>query len=439
MFGRKFRGGVHPHDSKFAAGSAIETLPAPKEIILPLSMHIGAPARPVVQGGDEVKVGQLVAEAGGFVSANIHSPVSGVVRTIEPRDHPLGRKLPCLVIDNDEQDTAVEFEAVADWHTLDNKALIDRIHRGGIVGMGGATFPTHVKLSPPPKMKIDAVIANGVECEPYLTSDHRMMLEHPDAILEGLQIVMRIFGLDHGTVGIEQNKPDAIERMRKAANGYAGIHVLSLPVRYPQGAEKQLIYAATKREVPSGGLPMNVGCLVQNVSTLAALRDAVVEGKPLIERIVTVTGEAIRHPRNLRVRFGTPIRQLIEAAGGYKTPAAKIINGGPMMGLAQYSIDTPVIKGTSGILALPPELAPVVAEGPCLRCGNCVRACPMGLMPAELAKAVQREDFAEADALGVLDCIECGSCAFGCPAQIKLVQWLRFGKAEAMARRKKKE
>jgi len=437
MIGRMFRGGVHPPEKKLSADVPVKPLPVPEQVIVPLSMHIGAPAKPVVQGGDEVKLGQLIAESSGFVSANIHSPVSGVVRTIEPRDHPLGRKLPCFVIDNDGKDDAVEFTPLGDWPTAEPKALIEAIHAAGIVGMGGATFPTHVKLSPPPQFPIDTVIANGVECEPYLTSDHRLMLEHPDRVLEGLRIVMRVLGLDKGFIGIEQNKPDAIALMREKVADHPGVEVLALPVRYPQGAEKQLIYAATKREIPSGGLPMNVGCLVQNVGTLAAIRDAVVEGKPLVERIVTVTGEAVAQPVNLLVRLGTPIRLLIEAAGGATVPTAKVISGGPMMGLAQYTDQTPVIKGSSGLLVLGPEQAPVIEAGPCIRCGACVRGCPMGLQPTELARLVQNDDFAAAEAWGVLDCIECGSCAFGCPAHIKLVHWIRFGKAEVMARRKK--
>lgn len=437
MSRRMFRGGVHPPERKLSADMAIEVLPAPDEIVLPLSMHIGAPAKPVVQGGDEVKLGQLVAEAGGFVSAPIHSPVSGKVRRIEDRDHPLGRKLPCIIIDNDHRDDAVEFTPPADWRALDPQAIIDAVHDAGIVGMGGATFPTHVKLSPPPKMVIDTVIANGVECEPYLTSDHRMMLERPEKILTGLQIVMHVFGIEKGFIGIEINKPDAIELIKKKAVDYPGVKVLALPVRYPQGAEKQLIYAATRREIPSGALPMAVNCLVQNVSTLAAIRDALVEGKPLIERVATVTGEAIKQPKNLQIRFGTPLWSLIDAAGGYREPAAKLINGGPMMGLAQYTPATPAIKGTSGVLALPERLVEIVEAGPCLRCGMCVRGCPMGLLPAELAKAVQNGLLAEAEALGALDCIECGSCGYGCPAHIKLMHWIRLGKAQVMAKRRK--
>ena len=436
MSKRMFRGGAHPPEQKFSAQKPVEVLPPSDEVILPLSMHIGAPAKPLVQGGDEVLMGQPVAEPGGFVSAFVHSPVSGTVRTIEPRDHPLGRKLPCIVIDNDGKDRQVEFQPHGDWQTADAKDLIEITRSAGIVGMGGATFPTHVKLSPPPKLKIDTVIANGVECEPYLTADHRLMLEQPDKVLTGLSVVMRVFGLKEGFLGIERNKPDVIELMLKKASDYPGVRVVDLPVRYPQGAEKQLIYAVRRREVPSGGLPMAVGCLVQNVGTLAAISDAVTIGKPLFERIVTVTGEAVREPKNLLARVGTPLRELVNEAGGYTEDAAKLISGGPMMGLAQYTLETPVIKGTSGVLCLPPANVQLIEPGPCLRCGACVRGCPMGLMPAELARLVQNGKFDEAERVNVLDCIECGTCSYNCPSHIKLVHWLRFGKAQAMAKRK---
>jgi len=434
---RRFYGGVHPPEKKFSAERAIEVLPVPGEMVVPLSMHIGAPAKPVVQGGDEVKVGQVLGEPGGFVSAYIHSPVSGTVRKIEPRDHPLGRPLPCVIIDNDGADETVDFTPLVRWEETAPEELLDAVFKAGIVGMGGATFPTHVKLKPPPNFHIDTVIANGVECEPYLTADHRMMLEHPAKILEGMRIVMRILGVKRGFLGIEMNKPDAIELMTQKARTVDEIEVVPLQVRYPQGAEKQLIYACTGREVPSGGLPMAVGVVVQNVSTLAAIRDAVVKGKPLFERVVTVTGEAVTTPKNLLVRVGTPLRLLIEAAGGLNGDAAKIISGGPMMGLAQHVQNVPIIKGSSGVLCLPPELVDVSPPAPCIRCGACVGVCPAGLLPTDLVRLVENNKFDEADRLGVMDCIECGSCAFGCPSRIKLVQWIRLGKAEVMARKKK--
>ncbi len=431
------RGGVHPPEKKFSADSVIEVLPVPDEIVVPLSMHLGAPAKPVVQGGDEVRLGQIIAEPAGFISAYIHSPVSGTVRKIEPRDHPLGRALPCIIIDNDGRDEAVDFTPIADWRNVAPDTLLDIVFKAGVVGMGGATFPTHVKLNPPAKFKIDTVIANGVECEPYLTADHRLMLEQPDNLLEGLRIALHILGVAKGYIGIEKNKPDAIALLREKTRDAGDIEVVPLRVRYPQGAEKQLIYACTKRQVPSGGLPMNVGCVVQNVGTLATIRDAIILGRPVIERIVTVTGEAIAQPKNFLVRLGTPIRDLIEAAGGTKEPPAKIISGGPMMGLAQHTRTVPIIKGSSGVLCLPESLVEIIDPGPCLRCGHCVSVCPVGLPATDLARLVEGEKIEAAETLGLMDCIECGSCAFACPSHISLVQWIRIGKAEAMARKKK--
>ncbi|NLH47321.1 MAG: electron transport complex subunit RsxC [Myxococcales bacterium] len=436
---RRFRGGVHPPEFKFSAGRPVEVLPPPGEMVLPLSMHLGAPAKPLVQGGERVLRGQALAEPSGFVSAYIHSPVSGVVRKIEPRDHPLGKPLPSIVIDNDGQDETVAFTPLTDWQTADPAQLLEAVQRAGVVGMGGATFPTHVKLKPPAQFKIDTVIANGVECEPYLTADHRLMLEEPERILTGLRIVLRILGVRKGRIGIERNKPDAIALLRQKTAGADDIEVVDLHVRYPQGAEKQLIFACTGRQVPTGGLPMNVGAVVQNVGTLAAIHDAVVLGQPVMERIVTVTGQAIKEPKNLRVRCGTPIHWLIEAAGGAIEPFAKVISGGPMMGLAQYNLNTPVIKGSSGVLCLPAAMVQAIDLRPCIRCGACIRGCPAGLAPTDLVHQVQANNFPEAESLGVLDCIECGSCAFGCPSGIPLVQWLRLGKAEVMARRKKSQ
>lgn len=435
MIARYFKGGVHPPERKLAAGKKVETLPPPQELIVPLSMHLGAPAKPVVQGGERVLRGQVIGEAGGFVSAVVHSPVSGTVRKIEPREHPIGRPLPCVIIDNDGQDETVAFAPVADWTKAEPAALLEAVQRAGIVGLGGAAFPTHVKLKPPANFPIDTLIANGVECEPYLTPDHRLMLEEPARVLEGLQIARRILGVQRAYLGIEANKPDAIEVMRRQAP--PEIEVVPLRVRYPQGAEKQLIYTITGRQVPSGGLPMNVGCVVQNVATLAAIRDAVVEGKPLMERIVNVTGEAIREPKNLLARFGTPIRKLIEAAGGLADDAAKVINGGPMMGTGLWTLDVPLLKNTNGILCLPQALVQTVEPHNCLRCGACVRACPSNLLPTDLFKAVRAGMFDMAEKLGALDCIECGSCSYGCPSRIPLVQWIRLGKAEVMARKKK--
>ena len=436
-----FKGGVHPPDGKEKTkGLAIETVAPPAEIVLPLSQHIGAPAKPCVEVGDEVKMGQIIADAGGFVSARIHASVSGKVAKIENRPGANGLEVPSIVIENDGEDNAVDMAGAGDgWESSDADALKKCVQDAGLVGMGGATFPTHVKLSPPPDKKIDTIILNGAECEPMLTADHRLMLESPESVIDGLRIAMKILGAKQGLIGIENNKPDAIEVMTKAASG-RGVTVTPLTVKYPQGAEKQLIDACLDRQVPSGGLPMDVGVLVQNVGTAAAMADAVIRGRPLIDRIVTVSGSAIETGGNFRARLGTPISVLIEAAGGVSGRLSKLIAGGPMMGFAQHSDAISVTKGTSGILLFgeadvdrrPPE--------PCIRCGRCIRACPMRICPTEIAafgRAGMVEEAAGADAM---DCIECGSCAFGCPARIPLVQEIRLAKTLILkAKRKEKQ
>jgi H+/Na+-translocating ferredoxin:NAD+ oxidoreductase subunit C len=434
---RSFSGGVHPPEKKLTAKVPVVKLPAPEEIVVPLSMHIGAPAKPLVSRGDRVLRGQAIAEPGGFVSAYIHSPVSGKVKKIEPRPHPMGRALPSIVIINDGLDECVDFQPVDDWKNAEPDVLIEAIQKAGIVGMGGALFPTHVKLKPPPQFSIDTVIINGVECEPYLTADHRLMLEQPDKVLEGLRIILRILNLKKGYIGIEANKPDAIELLRMKTANADDIEIVDLHVKYPQGGEKTLIYACTGREVPSGGLPMNCGCVVQNVGTMAAICDAITEGKPLMERNVTVTGECIKNPVNLLARIGTPISKLIEAAGGFTETPAKIIGGGPMMGMTQSSLVVPVTKGTSGLVCLPPSLVSTSDPSPCLRCGSCVRHCPFHLLPTDIVRLVKAGRADEAADLGLMDCCECGSCSYICPSHIELLQWMRLGKAEVMANRKK--
>jgi electron transport complex protein RnfC len=434
-----FRGGVHPHDHKARSAQAeITPLPAPPQVAIPLGQHIGAPAKPVVAPGDEVLVGQVVGEAGGFVSAPVHASVSGRIAAVEPRLGQLGVPVPCVVIENDGQDRAAAFEGLGEgWAAADPKEIKDLVARAGLVGMGGAAFPTHVKLSPPPAKPIDTVILNGAECEPYLTADHRIMLERPADVLAGLAVVRRVLGAKRAVIGIEENKPDAIARLREAAAG-SDVEIAVLHKKYPQGAEKQLIDAVTRREVPSGGLPMDVGCVVQNVGTAAAVADAVIRGKPLYERVVTITGTPVARPANLLVRIGTPVSAALEACGADLAGAAKLVLGGPMMGLSQLGAAATVTKGTSGILLLAPGEVDTRPPAPCIRCGRCVAGCPIHLVPTEIGNLAVRGLLEEAEQADALDCIECGSCAFACPSRIPLVQQIRLGKAGILAARRKK-
>ncbi len=438
-----FPGGVHPrYEKDLTAGKASRTLDPPAEAIIPLSQHIGAPAKACVEKGDAVKTGQVVGEAGGFVSSPVHATVSGTVKAVEDRPHPSGRDVPSVVITSDGEDAWVDLDPHdADLFEIPVDEVKDRVLKAGIVGLGGATFPSHVKLSPPADKKIDTVILNGAECEPYLTADHRLMLEQPGEVARGLALIARVMGAGRGIIAVEANKPDAIEALEAEVGKLAGavdarLEVKVLPVVYPQGAEKQLIYALLGREVPSGGLPMDVSALVHNVGTAAAMVRAAAEGRPLVERVVTVTGDAVREPDNLNVRIGTPVSTLIEACGGYTDDGpAKLIAGGPMMGFAQHTDEVPVIKGTSGILVLSRRLVRRIEPGPCIRCGECLRHCPMKLNPTDIALFAERDLFGDADRAGALDCIECGCCSWGCPASIPLVQHVRKAKVEIMAAR----
>ena len=426
-----FRGGIHPAENKhFSEKKPIEKLPAPEIAYVLLSQHIGAPAKPVVKKGDEVKFGQKIGESAGFISANIHSPVSGKVKSIEDIPHFLGGYSAAIIIENDGNDTpADELEKHSDWKNLPPDQIPKIAAEAGIVGMGGATFPTNVKLSPPKDKKVHTVIINGAECEPYLTADHRLMLEHPDAIVEGAEMIRYALGADRLIIAIEENKPDAVESMRKTVEG-KNIEVAVLKTKYPQGAEKQLINALTGLEVPSGGLPFDVGCYVQNVGTAKAIRDAVIDGMPLVERVVTISGLAVKEPKNVLARVGTPLSELLEFAGGASGEIGKVIMGGPMMGLDQLTLDTPVTKGTSGVLFIPPEQAKVGEENHCILCASCIDVCPMKLMPTSIAHNAKYEKFNIAKRLGALDCIECGSCVYVCPANINLLHYIRWAKAE---------
>lgn len=430
MDGATFKlGGIHPPEDKDRTSSlAIEPVRVP-EVVIPLLQHIGAPARACVEVGNAVLMGQEIGSPGGYVSTRIHASVSGEVTAVEPRPGARGVDVLSIVIANDGANRGVETTGLGDaWRDATPEVLRELVAAAGLVGMGGGAFPTHVKLSPPPGRPIDTVIINGAECEPVLTADHRLLLESPDDVIKGLLIAMRLLGARKGLIGIEANKPDAIEVMRKAAFG-KDVGVVSLAVKYPQGSEKQLIDACAARQVPSGGLPMDVGVVVLNAGTAKAVADAVLRGRPLIERVVTISGTAIARPANLRARIGTPVSALIETCGGIKGELGKLVIGGPMMGLAQYTDQVPVTKGTSGVLLLSKEEVISREPDPCIRCGRCVRACPARISPIEIATFAERGMAAQAKNADAMDCIECGSCAFVCPSGIPLVQEIRLAKA----------
>ena len=441
MFLKTFsKGGVHPEENKISHDSPIQVQPIPKTVSILLGQHIGKPASPVVSRGDEVKVGTLIAQADGFVSANIHSSVSGKVKKIETILDASGYQKPCITIQCDGEDTWEETidrtpEIVRDIK-LSSKEIIQRIAECGIVGMGGATFPTNVKLLPPKDATPECVIINGAECEPYLTADHRTLLERGEEVLIGLQILMKSVGVTKGYVAIENNKRDAIEKLTELASTMSGIEIVPMKVKYPQGGEKQLIDTVLKRRVASGKLPVTEGAIVQNVGTALAVYEAVQKHKPLVERVVTVTGKAVKNPCNLLVRIGTPLSELIETAGGMPRSTAKLVSGGPMMGKAVYSDEIPVAKGTSGVLMLLEEDTKRRPMRNCIRCAKCVGACPMGLNPAFLMRDTVYKDWEALESNHVYDCIECGSCSFICPANRPLLDHIRIGKGRVMAIRR---
>jgi Na+-translocating ferredoxin:NAD+ oxidoreductase subunit C len=433
MIGRKTfpRGGVHPYERKsLSEHKRIWNAAVPSECIVPLQQHIGKPAEAQVGPGDEVREGRLIGKAPGFVSANIHAPIPGVVRELREVYLPSGLATTAVVIDlQGEFDRLGKQQTAAEWRDRDVKSLLTAIRENGVVGMGGATFPTHVKYTLPQGKTLDWMILNGVECEPYLTADHRLMLEMTDQVIEGLEIASRILDVEHVAIGIEENKPEVIEKMRSRVRERGlDFRVVSLETKYPQGGEKQLIKAITDREVPSGGLPIDVGCMVSNAGTLNAVYEAVVLDKPVMERVVSVTGGAVREPGNLKARIGSTFGELIEECGGLAEIPKKVVAGGPMTGFAVYDLDMPLIKGTSGILALTARDVNEAPRTPCINCGRCIAACPMGLQPTTLFKHIDHEEYKPARTLGLMDCIECGACSYVCPAHIPLVQGMRIGK-----------
>ncbi|OHD55652.1 MAG: hypothetical protein A2Y33_13540 [Spirochaetes bacterium GWF1_51_8] len=420
------KGGIHPHDSKYTSDKPITNAHLPKIVRIPMNMHIGAPAKVLVKAGDKVEEGQLIGEAVGFISANIHASVSGTVTAVEKADTLTAKGVEYVII---ETGGTIRnwYDRKFDYSKLPGEKLLEMVKTAGIVGMGGATFPTHVKLSPPKEKKMDLFILNGAECEPYLTIDHRLMLEKPDEIVEGIGIVKKILGINKVMIGIEENKLDAIEAMSKASAGDSSIEVYALRTRYPQGGEKQLIEALTGKQVPSGGLPSDIGAVVQNVATVYAIYEAVVYQKPLIERGLTFTGENVENRGNYKVRIGSPVQELIDEFG---IPAdhGSVIAGGPMMGLELTDMKFPVTKSSSGIVVLTKKQDYIPHDYSCIRCARCQFVCPIGLEPWYLKVLVDKSLLEEAVDRGLLDCIECGSCSFVCPSTIPLVAMFRFGK-----------
>jgi len=436
---RKFKGGVHPNDSKaLSATKAIQEAPLLDQYTVIMHQNIGAPPELLVKKGDTVKKGEMLAKAGGFVSVPLHAPTSGTVSAIDKCPGPTGIAVAAITIKADGEDEwGSPFEPITDWKKTSPDELKQRVWDAGVVGMGGAGFPSHVKLSPPEGKTIDTLILNGAECEPYLTADHRIMLEQAEDVVVGAAIIARILGLDSAVIGVEDNKPDAIVALSKVAEKY-NVRVQALPVNYPQGAEKQLIYAITGREVPVGKLPMDVNCVVQNVASAVAIAEAVVKGRPSIARVTTITGKPVVEPGNWRLRIGTPISKALELAGGISEQPAKLLLGGPMMGIAQNSLDVTVMKNTSGILLIANDEVSLFTSEPCIRCGKCVEVCPMSILPATISQAVENKRFDWAEDLNVTACIECGSCSYVCPSHRPLNQHFKWAKVEIQSKLRRK-
>jgi len=426
------KGGVHPEENKITSSKAIKRMSVPKVVYVPIAQHLGIPSQIIVDKKDKVEIGQVIAKSGGFVSSNIHSPVAGTVTKLDMIVDTSGYKKQCIVIRTDQKDESnfkePEFPLKTEI-TMDQKDILQHITDSGIVGLGGATFPTHVKLDLKNDNKVDCLIINGVECEPYLTADHRLMLEKADEIIVGIQILMHALHIHKAVIGIENNKKDAIEVFKQVTKTDDRIKVAALQVKYPQGSEKQLIKAIVKREVPKGGLPMDVGVIVHNVGTIFAIYQAVQHDQPLIERVVTVTGKKLENPSNFWVKIGTPIKDLVEEVGGIPEGTRKIVNGGPMMGKAIKNTDVPVTKGTSGILVISEEEASRQEPKNCIRCGKCVFVCPMGLEPHLLMNLTEKGLYERAANEDVMTCIECGSCSYVCPSHRPLLDYIRFGKS----------
>lgn len=434
-----FKGGVHPNDGKsLSKDKEIQTILPQGELVYPLSQHIGAPATPIVAVGDTVLVGQKIAEAGGFVSAPIYASVSGTVKAIEPHFNATGSKVDCIVVENDGAYTEVEYEPVKPLEQMTKEEILTKIADAGIVGMGGAGFPTRVKLSPKEPEKIEYVIANCAECEPYITADYRRMLENPEELVSGMRVVLQLFENAKGIFGIEDNKKDCAAVLKELIKDEPRMEVKLLQTKYPQGAERQLIYATTKRAIHAAMLPADAGCVVDNVETLIAIHNAVVVGRPLYERIVTVSGDGVNEPGNFKVRLGMNQREVVEAAGGLKGEPEKVISGGPMMGFSMFTLDTPITKTSSSILCLTKDEVAEREPSACINCGRCVEACPSRIVPSRLADYAEHHDEETFEKWNGLECIECGSCSYVCPAKRHLKQSIGSMKKIVLANKKKK-
>ena len=434
-----FVGGVHPWDGKeLSKDKEIAVYEPQEEVAISMSQHIGAPAKVIVKKGDYVLVGQKIGEADGFVSANVHSSISGTVKAIETRLMTNGSKAECVIIENDKEYKEIEYDTPDDVNALSKEEIRSRIKEAGVVGMGGACFPTHIKLTPKEDDKVEYVIVNGAECEPYLTSDYRRMVEQPEYLIEGLKIILSLFPNAKGIIAIEDNKRDVIVHIKDLVKKEKNIEVKELYTKYPQGSERHLIYATTGRQINSSMLPVDAGCIVDNVDTVFAVRNAVAEGIPLINRVITVTGDAIRRPQNFLVRIGTNTEELVEAAGGYTRYPKKIISGGPMMGTALFDLDVPVVKGSSALLCFKRDYVTEVEESECINCGRCVSACPGRIVPSRLAKIAERGDKEEFIRLNGMECCECGCCSYICPAKRHLTQRIKTIRREILEDRRKK-
>ena len=434
-----FKGGIHPNDGKsLAKDKAIVTVMPKGDLIYPLSQHIGAPASPIVSVGDHVLKGQKIAEAGGFVSAPIYASVSGTVKAIEPHFNPTGSKVNCIVVENDGEYQEVEYTPAKPLDELTKEEILNLIGEAGIVGMGGAGFPTKVKLSPKEPEKIEYVIANCAECEPYITADYRRMLENPEELVSGMKVVLKLFDNAKGIFGVEDNKPDCIAKLKELTKDEPRMEVLALKTKYPQGAERQLIFATTGRAINSSMLPADAGCVVDNVETLIGIHHAVIDGRPVIERIVTVSGDGVKEPGNFKVLFGTNQRELVEAAGGFFGEPEKVISGGPMMGFAMFTLDTPITKTSSSILCLTKDEVAANEPSACINCGRCVEVCPSRIIPSRLADFAEHHNEEAFTKWEGLECVECGSCSYVCPAKRQLKQAIGSMRKIALANRRKK-
>lgn len=436
---KSFKGGIHPPYSKESTEKkALERANEPKIVVIPLLQHIGAPCDPIVKVGDLVKVGQKIGEASGFVSAPIHSSVSGVVKKVASVDTASGKTLSVTIESDGKNEVHESVVPKGTLERLTSEEIVNIVKEAGITGLGGASFPTHVKLVPPADKKVDTIILNGAECEPYLTADHRLMLEEPEKVIFGLKAIMKAIGVEKGYIGLEDNKRDAAEILKKLCENEPNIEIVVTETKYPQGDEKRLIEVATGRKVPKGGLPMDAQAVVDNVGTAAAIATAIQTGMPLVERIVTITGDAITTPKNLIVKVGTSFKHVIEQCGGYKSTPGKIIMGGPMTGFSQSTDEIPIVKGTSGVLVLTQEQSITPEAGQCIRCGKCTQVCPVYIEPVKIRNLSIHERHEETEALNVLSCIECGSCSFICPAKIPLLQSIRISKQDVLAKRRNK-